>query len=316
VAINNPQNGGGRQMHKRILLVLVTGLLAYAVLARNANLVAAQGSDRYVINSEWAKLPAAMTWDASTSAIAADGKGNVVVLVRTAPFFRMFTRDGKFVRSWGEPDLFVEPHSIMFDRDGFIWTTDANGHVVYKFSADGKQLLMTLGKKGVAGDNTSKDLFNRPNAVAIAPNGDVLVSDGYVNSRVVRFAKDGKFIAIVGGVKGNQPGQLQLPHGVVLDSKGRLIVSDSDNKRIAVFDKDGKFLENWAFPSRGGSFITADDVLYVSDVNDGVINILKDGKLVESIKVPGRPHWVTLDKDGTIYATDSMNRVVMKITKK
>jgi sugar lactone lactonase YvrE len=203
----------------------------------------------------------------------------------------------------------------MFDREGDMWTTDSDGHVVYKFSGDGK-LLLTLGKKGMAGDNASQDLFNRPNAVAIAPNGDIFVSDGYVTARVVRFSKEGKFLSIIGGVKGAEPGQLQLPHGVVMDSKERILVSDSDNKRVAVFSKDGKFIENWPFPSRGGSFITADDTLYVSEVSDGTIRIVKDGKLLDSITGLGRPHWAAMDTDGALYAADSTNRAVMKITKR
>ena len=127
--------------------------------------------------------------------------------------------------------------------------------MVYKFDAGGK-VLLTLGKKGMAGDNASQELFNRPNAVAIATNGDIYVSDGYNNSRVVHFNKEGKFIRIIGGTKGAEPGQLQLPHGVVVDSQGRILVADSDNKRITVFNKDGKFVENWPFASRGGMVIT------------------------------------------------------------
>jgi len=227
----------------------------------------------------------------------------------------MFTTDGKFVKSWGEADFYVAPHSLLYDRDGSMWTTDANGHMVTKFDSNGK-VLLTLGKKGVTGDNASQDLFNQPNAVAIAPNGDIYVSDGYVNSRIAHFNKDGKFIRVIGGTKGAEPGQLQLPHGVVLDSQGRIIVADSDNRRIAVFDKNGKFVENWPFASRGGMVITADDTLYVSDVNNGAITILKNGKLVETIGGLGRPHGIALDKDGTLYAADSTNRVVMKITKK
>ena len=273
-------------------------------------------NDKYVVNKAWAQLPAGMTWDASTSSIAADGKGNVVVLVRTKPFFRVFTRDGKFVKTWGDdPAMFKEAHSVMFDRDGFIWATDATGHVVYKFSADGK-LLMTLGKMGVAGDNASHDTFNRPNTVAIAPNGDIYICDGYVNSRIVHFSKDGKFIRIIGGQKGAEPGQLQLPHGVVLDSKGRIIVADSDNKRISVFEKDGKFVENWPFVSRGGMVITRDDTVYVTDVNAGTVTLVKDGKQLDVIGGLGRPHGVTMDSDGAVYASDSAGRAVMKITMK
>src|SRR5262252_7510233 len=129
-------------------------------------------NDKYVVNKSWAQVPADMPWNSSTSNIAPDGKGNVVVFVRAMPFFRMFTTEGKFVRSWGDATLFTEPHSLMFDRDGFAWTADSNAHVVYKFDANGK-VLLTLGTMGMAGDNASQNLFNRPNAVAIARNGDI-----------------------------------------------------------------------------------------------------------------------------------------------
>lgn len=276
-------------MKKYILAVLVAGVLATSAFAQSSLF------DKYDVNmTKWAQLPADMPWGGLTTWVAADGKGTVIVLVRKAPYFRVFTAEGKFVKAWGDEDLFVEAHSVQFDRDGFIWTSDPNGHVIHKFSTDGK-LVMTLGKKGVAGDNASHDTFNRPNAVAIAPNGDIFVSDGYVNSRVVQFSKDGKFIKIIGGVKGSGPGQLQLPHGVAIDSKGRLLVSDSDNKRISIFDKDGKFIESWAAPCRGNIVVTSDDTVYVSDVNAGAVTILRDGKIIDAIHVEGRPHGMAVD---------------------
>ena len=276
-------------MKKYILAVLVVGALATSVFGQSSLF------DKYDVNmTKWAQLPADLPWGGLTTWVAADGKGTVIVLVRKAPYFRVFTAEGKFVKAWGDEDLFVEAHSVQFDRDGFMWTSDPNGHVVHKFSTDGK-LVMTLGKKGVAGDNASHDTFNRPNAVAIAPNGDIFVSDGYVNSRVVQFSKDGKFIKIIGGIKGKGPGQLQLPHGVAIDSKGRLLVSDSDNKRISVFDKDGKFIESWPAPCRGNIVVTSDDTVYVSDVNAGAVTILRDGKIIDAIHVEGRPHGMAVD---------------------
>lgn len=251
--------------------------------------------DRYDVNmTKWAQLPPGTAWGGETSWVAADGKGQVIVLVRKAPYFRVFTADGKFLRSWGEDGLFKTAHSAYFDREGNVWATDANDHVVLKFSPEGK-LLMSLGKRGVAGDNSSYDTFNRPNAVAFGANGDIFVSDGYVNSRIVQFSKEGRFIRIIGGVKGSAPGQLQLPHGVAIDSKGRVLVSDSDNKRISVFDKQGKFLEVWPAPCRGGIVVTADDTVYVSDVNAGAVTILKDGRIVDAIHVEGRPHGLAVD---------------------
>jgi len=280
---------GDPAMKKYILAVVVAGALATSAFGQSSLF------DKYDVNlTKWAQLPADLPWGGLTTWVAADGKGTVIVLVRKAPYFRVFTAEGKFVKAWGDEDLFVEAHSVQFDRDGFMWTSDPNGHVVHKFSTDGK-LVMTLGKKGVAGDNASHDTFNRPNAVAIAPNGDIFVSDGYVNSRVVQFSKDGKFIKIIGGIKGKGPGQLQLPHGVAIDSKGRLLVSDSDNKRISIFDKDRKFIESWPAPCRGNIVVTSDDTVYVSDVNAGAVTILRDGKIIDAIHVEGRPHGMAVD---------------------
>lgn len=303
-----------------VTVLTVATLCAVACTSSEPTPAAAQGdaplagSNRYDVDLDWAELPPGMTWDASTTSIAADGQGLVYVLVRTAPYVRVFTREGEFVRAWGDPDAFVEPHSIMFDEEGDIWATDSDGHAVYKFSPDG-DLLMTLGTRGAAGDNASRDRFNRPNAVAIAGNGDIYVSDGYVNSRIVHFTPEGEFVRIIGGTLGDGPGELQLPHGVVVDSRGRILVGDSDNQRISVFDADGRFLETWPYPSRGGMLITADDTLYVSDVNANSISVIdSDGELIDTIAELGRVHNITMDSDGVLYASDSLNRMVMKIT--
>jgi sugar lactone lactonase YvrE len=238
--------------------------------------------------------------------VALDGKGNVVVIVRVAPYFRMFTTDGKFVKAWGENGMFGMAHSVHFDKEGNMWVADPTRHVVQKFNAEGKNVL-TLGKSGTPGNNESKDALNQPNFVAFGPNGNVFVSDGYGNSRVVEFTKEGQFVRIFGGVRGNQQGQLQLPHGVAVDSKGRVIVSDSDNKRLSVFDPDGKFVEIWEVPSRGGIAIAPDDTVYVSDVNAGAVSVVKNGKIWDVIHVDGRPHGLAIDPaNGDVYTTSSV----------
>jgi len=288
-------------MKNLIITVLIAGATVTSAFAQSSLF------DRYDVKmTGWAQLPPGTTWGGETSAIAADGKEQVIVMTRTAPYFRVFAPDGKFVRSWGEQGMFGMAHSVHFDREGNIWAADPIGHVVQKFSPDDK-LLMTLGKKGMPGDNASRDRFNQPNFLAFGPGGDVFVSDGYVNSRIVQFTKDGQFVRIIGGMKGNAPGQLQLPHGVAIDSKGRVLVSDSDNKRISVFDKDGKFLEIWNAPSRGGIAVTANDTVYVSDVNAGAVTVLKDGKILDVIHVEGRPHGLAVDPTtGDIYTTSSV----------
>jgi sugar lactone lactonase YvrE len=299
-------------MNRRLLIPALSALLVCLAVGSVPG-VSAQSAGNYKVDQNWARLPAGTAWNGNTSWITADGKGQVVVLVRTAPYFRVLTRDGALVKTFGDDGLFQSAHSVTIDAPGNFWVTDSAGHVVHKFGPDGRQ-LMTLGKKGVAGDNTSRDLFNQPNHVAIAPNGDIYVSDGYVNARVVQFNKDGQFVRIIGGVKGSQPGQLQLPHGVALDSRGRILINDSDNQRVSVFDKDGKFVESWPFPSRGGIAVAADDTVYVSDVNVGIVNIVKNGKLIDSV-MADRAHGMGIDTDGSIYVSGASRMTVLKITK-
>jgi DNA-binding beta-propeller fold protein YncE len=283
-------------------LALSTAVLLTATAGAQSTL----GSlfDRYDVKASFAH-PADGSWGASTTSLAADGKGSVVVMVRAVPYFRVFTTDGKPVKTWGDAGLFNLAHSVHFAPDGSLWATDPQDHVVHKFSADGQRLL-TLGKKGVAGDDTSRDAFNEPNALGFAPNGDVYVSDGYVNSRIVHFTADGKFVRIIGGKKGSGPGELQVPHGVAIDPQGRIVVADSDNKRVSVFDKDGAFVKTIAAPSRGGIVATPDGTIYVSDVNAGVVTLIRNDQIADVIKVDGRPHGLTVDPaTGDVYTSST-----------
>jgi streptogramin lyase len=246
-------------------------------------------------------------WGGTTTWVAADGKGTVVVMVRVAPYFRFFTTDGAPIRQWGDKDLFTgEAHSVHFGPDGSLWATDSNDHTVRKFSPTG-ELLLTLGKTKVAGDNASRDTFNRPNAVAFDRNGNVFVSDGYANQRVVEFTPDGKFVRIFGGRKGKGDGEMAMVHGVAVDARGRVYATDSDNQRVVVFDAEGKFLKNIAIPGRGGSFMAADGTFYISDVNAGVVSVLKNDQIVDVIKVEGRPHGLAVDPTtGDVYTSSTV----------
>jgi len=307
-------------MKKRATLgVLAVGLVAAAAVS-TTRLAAQQSTlaslfDRYDVKPNFGQVNGNPAWVGLTTWVAADGKGSVIVMVRAVPYFRVFTTDGKPVKTWGEDkSLFNQAHSIQFGPDGSLWATDPNDHVVHKFSADGK-VLLTLGKKGVPGDDTARDAFNRPNAVGFGPNGEIYVSDGYVNSRIVQFTGDGKFVRIIGGKKGSGPGELQLPHGVVVDRQGRIIVADSDNKRLSVFSKDGAFIKTLAAPSRGGLVVTPDGTLYVSDVNAGAVTVFKNDQIFDVIKVEGRPHGLSVDPvTGDVY-TSSSNGDAPNVTK-
>ena len=91
-------------------------------------------------------------------------------------------------------------------------------------------------------------------------------------------------------------------------------MNDSDNQRVSVFDKEGKFVETWPFPSRGGIEVTPDDTVYISDVNAGVVNIVKNGKLIDTVSAE-RAHGMGVDTDGSIYVSGASRMTVMKITK-
>jgi streptogramin lyase len=232
----------------------------------------------YVTIADFFKLPDGRTMG-SSSAVAIDSKGHIWIAERcganscadkTVDPILEFDQSGKLLRSFGG-GMLIFPHGIAIDKQDNIWITDGQGregigHVAIKFSPEGK-VLMTLGKPGVAGD--TPDTFNQPNAVAIAPNGDIFVSDGHSehtgNARVLKFDKDGKFIKWWGG-HGSGPGQFEGPHALAFDSKGRLFVADRGNSRIQIFDQDGKYIsEMKQFSRPSGIFIDKRDNMYVAD---------------------------------------------------
>jgi streptogramin lyase len=261
------------------------GLAAFAMLAISAGAVYSQTAaptnsspNPYRSIENAAKMPPGRTWG-STAGVAIDPDGiSVWVAERCGanncagsnldPVLK-FDASGNLVKSFGA-GLFVFPHGIFVDRDGNVWVTDGQGkdgkgHQVFKFSPDGK-VLMTLGKKGVAG--SGPDEFNAPSSVLVAPNGDIFVGDGHggnTNSRIVKFDKDGKFIK-TWGKKGTGPGEIDTPHALAMDSRGRLFVGDRNNNRIQIFDQDGRFIAEWKqFGRPSGIFIDRNDVLYVAD---------------------------------------------------
>ncbi len=290
---------------------LLFGVIIVAAFAQS------NGGGKWEVLPSWGQLPEGGNWG-SPSQAATTPEGQIVILRRMVPSFAVFNPDGTLVKSWGDTPYKLA-HGIRIDRDGFMWVTDNSDNIVQKFSADGR-LLMTIGKKGMKGDNTSQDAFDGPADVFVAANGDFFVADGYRNSRVVQFSKDGKFVKIIGGTKGSEPGQFNLPHAVVIDSKGRIIVADAENSRVQVFDQSGKFLEQWTdfiAKPRGAMYITPDDTIYISHVDAEAVSIVKNGKVVDVIRgVGGRPHGLTLDREGNIYVTFPLSSGVKKIVRK
>lgn len=187
-------------------------------------------------------------------------------------------------------------HEIRVDQQGDVWVVDAPANVIYKLDSKG-HVLMTLGTKGKAGMGPTT--FYLPTDIAFAPNGDLVVSDGYGNARVVRFSANGKYLGEFGS-RGNGPGQFQLPHNVVIDAQGRIYVSDRDNQRVEVFDPQGKYLTEWDNVGALSSLImTKDQKIWAG----GVLRDL-NGKALERLPGEGanaRAHGAAIAPNGDIY---------------
>ena len=188
----------------------------------------------------------------------------------------MYERDGRFVRSWGEDAFSERAHGITIGPDGSVYCVDDADHSVRKFTPDG-ELRMTLGMRGRPSDTgydgaayatiaRAGPPFNRPTNLAIAPSGDLYVTDGYGNARVHRFAADGRLVASW-GAPGGGPGEFRIPHGICILADGRVLVADRENDRIQVFDLDGAYLEEWRDIQRPTHLcVGPDGLIYVAEL--------------------------------------------------
>lgn len=286
---------------------VIAGLIALVAAATmSAPYLGASDTSYQSVN--WTQLPAGTQWG-TISAVAIDSKGTVYAFQRAnadkgePSKIMAFDSKGKLLRSWGEK-MFPLAHGLRVDRQDNVWVTDLMLHQVIKFSPDGK-VLMELGKKGVAGDNTSTDLLNGPSDLVIGPNGDIFVSDGEsTNTRIVRYSKNGKLIKFW-GTKGSGPGELNVPHSISMDSKGRLYVADRANNRVQIFDQDGKYLDQMTNVGIPNGLFIRDDILYaVGRKNDLTIIDTKDQKVLDHIEGLNVPHMVAVDSKGAIYVAE------------
>src|SRR6195256_1758897 len=184
------------------------------------------------------KLPAGEYLGESVG-VATNSKGHIFVFHRSATT-RLFEFDqnGTFLKEIGKGYYGFEfAHSVRVDAEDDIWTVDEGTNVVTKFSPEGK-VLMVLGRRPAAvagavvsppGPNqpSQKYIFCRPTDVAWDPQGDIFVSDGYWNNRVVKYDRNGRFLTQAGSEKaGKEPGQFTLPHGIAADAQGNVYVAD------------------------------------------------------------------------------------------
>jgi len=355
----------------RVSGTVIAAWAAAALFAQSATTPINEAPNPYKTVADFFKMPASRTWG-STSAVEIDKDGRSIWVAERCgantclnsdlDTILKFDTSGALVRSFGK-GLMIFPHGILVDRDGNVWVTDGQdnlprpargaapdaplppapakviGHQVFKFSPEGK-LLLTLGKPGgnQPGKPAEPDSFYQPNDVAQAPNGEIYVSEGHggANSRLVKFSKDGKFIA-EWGHKGAGRGEFDQPHALAFDSKGRLFVGDRGNNRIVILDQKGEVLDMWPQFSRpSGVYIDRHDVLYVADSesesvsrnHDGWkrgirIGSTKDGKVtafipdpVEKATTTSAAEGVAVDRDGNVYGAEVGPRALKKYVRR
>jgi streptogramin lyase len=280
--------------------------------------IVGNGKHRYRMHEDWARVPPGA--ELKPAAVTVDAHDRVYCFNRVAEHpVVVFHRDGNFLSSWGA-GMFRFPHAIRFDPDGFLWLTDEHHQQFLKFTPDGR-LLQTIGIRGERSDTgvPPSDFsstawkhvrhgggpFNLPTDIAFAPDGAMFMSDGYGNARVHKFSPEALHL-FSWGEPGNRPGQFNLPHGVWVDSRGRLLVADRENDRVQIFDQTGRLLEIWPTELIGPAFfyVDADDIVYIAEHNSGMVSVLTlDG---ERLARWGDPihrscHGIWGDSHGDLY---------------
>jgi DNA-binding beta-propeller fold protein YncE len=275
---------------------------------------------------DWPRLPHSLVpdWPAlpdgwnlgETAGVAVDARDSVYVFHRGPHPLLQFTSEGKFVRSLLE-GLITSAHGVRVDPEGNIWVVDVKGHSVLKLSAAGR-VKMVLGRRDNPG--TDEAHFNQPTDIAFASNGDFYVTDGYGNSRVLRFSRDGALLS-QWGKKGTGEGEFNLPHSIIVDKEGLVYVADRENNRIQVFSPEGRFLRQWTgLGSPWGLAVNAAQEIFMADGrNNRVLKLSRDGKVLGVLGAPGRApgqfafaHHLAVSSRGEIYVSEILNWRVQK----
>ena len=309
------------------------------LLLAQDNESSAHASGGFEVDPNWPQRPDSITWG-HVPGVAVDTGDQVWVFTRAKTPIQVYDTEGNFIRAWGEGKI-GKAHHLKIDAEGNIWVADNGLHVVLQFTPEGK-LLKQLGTSGESGEDESH--FNQPTDIAITPSGEVFVSDGYGNNRIVHFDRHGKFVKTWGKL-GTRPGEFDLPHAIAIDSQGRLYVADRNNARIQVFDQDGNFLDQWAnLLVPWGFAVTASDEIWVCGsswtprIGSAMVGIppkdqlfmkfAPSGKLLELWTVPkgedgqeqpGQLNWVhaiAFDSQGNLYAGDINGQRVQKFVRR
>ena len=322
------------------LLLVATIFINCNSLEKNDSHLTNNTLSKYELIKEWPQLPKTFPFG-HVSAVGIDTSQNVFILQRTGrvwgdslpdslisvnTIFLLDKETGKVLESWGA-NLFIMPHGLTVDEENNVWVTDVALNQVFKFDHSGV-LLLKLGVAKIPGNDPLH--FNLPTDVAIANDGSFYVSDGYRNSRIVKFSKEGKYL-FEWGKKGTGPGDFNVPHGIALDSHGNVFVADRENNRIQEFDMNGKFLKEWknnqakvlySLSIDKADHVYAVDDIYVKDslpMGDDIIQLDPEFNLITRF---GRSdmtgdtsalfHDIVVDRESNIYVANILGRKVEK----
>ena len=281
------------------------------------------GACQFQVEQNWAQLPDGVTLG-DGAGVGVDSHDRVYVFARSPQPLMVFERDGAFVTSWGA-DLFRHPHGVHVTVDDLLFLTDDGDHTVRKCTLDG-EVLLELGDVNEPTPFMSGLPFRRCTHTALAPNGDIWVTDGYGNARVHRYSPDGRLLRSF-GQPGAGPGEFNLPHAIVVDADGVLHVADRENHRVQLFDDDGRFITEWRNLHRPGALVPLPgpeggwligEIGPVMRFNRGAPNLGPritvldaDGRLVTRLSAspsagigPGQflsPHGLAIDSHGDVY---------------
>lgn len=278
----------------------------------------------YKVMPTWPTLPKGMNFG-EVSGVDLDRNGNVWVFNRGHWPVMQFDKTGHLLQSWTTEVFPVRSsHGMRVGPDGSIWAIDVEGHVVFKFSPEGKVQMVLGNRQGTAGNDSAVDAFNRPTNVAFRANGNVYVSDGYVNSRVIEFNPAGEFVR-KWGTKGAGDGQFNLVHDVTVDQQGRVYVADRNNERIQIFSADGQYQTQWTGIGApwGIYYVAKEQAIYMCDGKyNRILKLNLEGQILGVLsswgKAPGKvdyAHSIAVDPaDSSIYVAEIKNWRVQKWT--
>jgi peptidylamidoglycolate lyase len=234
--------------------------------------------------------------------------------------------EGKIIENWSQwnGEISIAHHIVIdpYDPAHHVWVVDRFNHRLLKFTNDGKQLVMKIGEKGVAGNDQTH--FGDPASMTFMPDGSFYVADGYTNSRVVKFDKNGKYVT-AWGTKGSGNSQFSLVHAIGIDANRRLYVADRVNNRIQVFDENGKYLDQWPNVRSVTRVVATDDggIWVAAAGYNRFAKFDQNGKLLYHWGTlgsePGQtdnPHQYDVDKAGNLYVADANNNRIVKFTPK